>query len=623
MLTQNPPDKRLAFIVKTYLPKQPWVVWDTLSVIFNTIGIDQPAKLIADAALDGVATPAGMTTKQFAFESRDMFRAGTMLSGLPDPSWDHRPVPQVEPTWQYPTKQDADRWRTHRYSSLIFDSPMYWKEPNDGMWKMLVDVIPLVTSKSFADGLMNEPHNADGVFPWIARELSKLSKYVIAATDKASSEFSSFDEYELYTETLDALRRRTNAIAAWAKKNRIDLNKLTLAEVLEDSKHFKVKAAVPQGVVKMRFPSGWTIQELRGRGRLDPEGAKLQHCVGSYCSRVERGEAEIYSLRDPDGVPYVTMEVHPPTGHFMQVFGSENSDVGSDGFNAYVFEEGQANNPPLKKDEVPEVVEAIKRMLEEFIDERSGGHLPSLSLANVNLTSRIQEAIRATRESLRVDRSIDLSGMKLPDIDLSGFDLRETELTQTVLRGAQLNGANLERAEAPSAVFAGANLEHANMQEMQATNAVFGGANLSDAKMVAIKAGDASFVGAKLLSADLRFAYLVKANFSGADLGGANLSNATLKHADLVNADLSGANLSGVRDLEQADTRRATYNGATRFPEGFEPKKRGMIRDDSPTTWEGRERARAEGALGFDDGPFWDDGEHEEHEDDEEEDDDW
>lgn len=616
MLTQNPPDKRFAFVVKTYLSKQPWVVWDTLNVIFNTIGIDQPAKLMADAALDGVETPAGMTPRDFASELKNMFRAGTMLPGLPDPNWDHRPPPQVDPTWDYPQNEDAERWRTHRYSSLLFDSRMYWKEPIDGMWRTLTDAIPLVTSKTFADGLMNEPHKADGVFPWVARELSKLSKHVIAAMDKeGSTNFRNREEYELYTEALDTLRQRTNAIAAWAKKNRIDLNKVTLAEALEDSKHFRVKVAVPQGIVVMRFPSGWTIQELRGRGRLDPEGEKLQHCVGSYCSRVEQGNSQIYSLRDPDGVPYVTMEVYPPTGHFMQVFGSGNSSVGSEGFVGYVLEEGQANDPPLKESEVPEVVEAIKQMLEEFIDERSGGHLPSLAMANIDMTSRVQDAIRR-------DTNISLSEMTLPGIDLAGLDLRKTDLSQTVLRGAKMKGANLENAEAPSAVFSGADLEYANMTGMQATNAVFDLADLSDAKMAAIRASYASFARTKLLSADLRFAYLMKANFSGADLGGANLNSASVKHAVFEGANLSGAILSGVKDLGEADLRRAIYNGATRFPDGFLPAGRGMVRDDAPATWEGRERASAEIASAVDEGLFQDDGEYHPEYDDEEEDED-
>jgi uncharacterized protein YjbI with pentapeptide repeats len=622
-MQRNPPDKRLAFIVKTYLDKQPWVVWDTISVIFNTIGIDQPAKLMADAALDGVETPAGMTPRSFASDLKDMFRAGTMLPGLPDPNWDHRPLPQVDPQ-----NEDAERWRTHRYSSLLFDSRMYWKEPIDGRWRTLTDAIPLVTSNTFADGLMNEPHKADGVFLWVARELSKLSKHVIVAMDKeGSTDFRNREEYELYTEALDTLRRRTNAIAAWAQKNRIDLNKLSLAEALEGSKDFKSKVAVPQGIVVKRFKSGWTIQELRGRGRLDPEGERLQHCVGSYCSRVESGLSQIYSLRDPDGVPYVTMEVDPDSSHFVQVFGEKNSSVGSKEFGSYVFNEGQANEPPLRESDVSVVVEAIQQMLEEFIDERSGGHLGSLALANINLTPRVQAAVRAA------PAGADLSGLRLPRIDLSGLDLTKTILDNTALREANLRGANLTHGTIVSARLDGADLEGADLVGAQAGNTVFNGSNLTGANMAAIKAADAQFSRAIMQSANLRFAYLWKANFADADLSGADLRDTDVRHANFMGADLRGADLRGMKIGEgHGQFRGAKYDGRTLFWDGCSPRLEYMVRDDSPMTEEGRERAGWEAAGDRDAELYQDDeeydpyggrGEDDEDDDEDEDDDDW
>lgn len=626
-MQRNPPDKRLAFIVKTYLDKQPWVVWDTISVIFNTIGIDSPATLARDAALNGVATPSGMTVAQFASDVRDMFRAGTMVPGLPEPGWDHRPAPTSDPTFHYPTKEDADRWRDHRYSSLL-DTSHYWGGPTTGMWRLLINAIPLFMSTEFADGLMNQPHKADGVFPWVARELSRLTKHVIVETDKEAREgYSLRDAWETYEEALDSLRRRTNGIAAWAQKNRIDLNKLSLAEALDGSKDFKSKVAVPQGIVVKRFKSGWTIQELRGRGRLDPEGERLQHCVGSYCSRVESGLSQIYSLRDPDGVPYVTMEVDPPTGHFVQVFGEKNSSVGSKEFGSYVFNEGQANEPPLSERDVSVVVEAIQQMLEEFIDERSGGHLGSLALANINLTPRVQAAVRAA------PAGVDLSGLRLPQIDLSGLDLTKTILDNTVLREANLRGANLMYGKIVSARLDGADLEGANLAGAQAGNTVFNGSNLTGANMGAINAPDAQFSRAIMQSANLRFAYLWKANFANADLSGADLRDTDVRHANFMGADLRGADLRGMKIGEgHGQFRGAKYDGRTLFWEGCSPRLEYMVRDDSPMTEEGRERAGWEAAGDRDAELYQDDeeydpyggrGEDDEDDDEDEDDDDW
>lgn len=54
--------------------------------------------------------------------------------------------------------------------------------------------------------------------------------------------------------------------------------------------------------------NGWTIQRVESENDLLAEGNKMNHCVGSYCSDVERGYAVIYSLRDPKNHPFVTIE---------------------------------------------------------------------------------------------------------------------------------------------------------------------------------------------------------------------------------------------------------------------------------------------------------------------------
>lgn len=71
--------------------------------------------------------------------------------------------------------------------------------------------------------------------------------------------------------------------------------------------------------------NGWTIKKVTSENNLQTEGSKMQHCVGGYCERVERGNTRIYSLRDPRNEPHVTMEV---TGNwnFEQVKGKSNSE---------------------------------------------------------------------------------------------------------------------------------------------------------------------------------------------------------------------------------------------------------------------------------------------------------
>ena len=54
-----------------------------------------------------------------------------------------------------------------------------------------------------------------------------------------------------------------------------------------------------------------TSQEILSKA-LEAEGRNMKHCVGGYCDKVLRGESEIYSLRDPEGNPHITIEKNPP-----------------------------------------------------------------------------------------------------------------------------------------------------------------------------------------------------------------------------------------------------------------------------------------------------------------------
>jgi hypothetical protein len=42
---------------------------------------------------------------------------------------------------------------------------------------------------------------------------------------------------------------------------------------------------------------------------LEVEGTLMKHCVGSYADRVREGRVQIFSLRDPQNKPHVTVEV--------------------------------------------------------------------------------------------------------------------------------------------------------------------------------------------------------------------------------------------------------------------------------------------------------------------------
>lgn len=83
------------------------------------------------------------------------------------------------------------------------------------------------------------------------------------------------------------------------------------------------------------FADGWTVDKVTTEHDLNKEGEELGHCVGGYCTRVESGSTQIYSLRGPKGDPHVTIEIRPDatindaggnTFDVIQVHGKGNTD---------------------------------------------------------------------------------------------------------------------------------------------------------------------------------------------------------------------------------------------------------------------------------------------------------
>lgn len=57
--------------------------------------------------------------------------------------------------------------------------------------------------------------------------------------------------------------------------------------------------------------AGWSWVRPQTAEALDREGALMRHCVGSYAKQVEDDELQIWSLRDPEGRPRMTVETIP------------------------------------------------------------------------------------------------------------------------------------------------------------------------------------------------------------------------------------------------------------------------------------------------------------------------
>ena len=134
-----------------------------------------------------------------------------------------------------------------------------------------------------------------------------------------------------------------------------------------------------------------------------------------------------------------------------------------------------------------------------------------------------------------------MSYARIPQVDLSGADIRDSDLMGATLPRANLSGcrmnpchmyrADLRQATVTRALLNGANLRGANSSR----------ADFSGSDMDRIVLSDANLSGANLSGTNLSRANLTGTNLSGADLSGAILNRANLTRTNLTDAILDGA----------------------------------------------------------------------------------
>jgi hypothetical protein len=187
-------------------------------------------------------------------------------------------------------------------------------------------------------------HQADPLFPWMATQLAKLLKID--------------DKYDSYYSWRRSLTHRGNLLAQWYDAERPDLGKYNLFDAYEQAERWQkqkdIETPPTQGEVVTKLANGWTAQKLTTRKQLEEEGERMVHCVGGYHRAVADGSSIIYSLRDPEGHPHVTIEVKPPNSgggwrttmgrgrdgrpYVEQTMGYEDENPPADEFMPYVEE---------------------------------------------------------------------------------------------------------------------------------------------------------------------------------------------------------------------------------------------------------------------------------------------
>jgi len=159
----------------------------------------------------------------------------------------------------------------------------------------------------------------------------------------------------------------------------------------------------------------------------------------------------------------------------------------------------------------------------------------------------------------------DLGGANLSKARLHSASLDEANLSGTNLSGAELNYANFGLAYLEGTEFRNAFLRGADFSRLGGFSQVnFSGADLSEVDLSEkglskLDFSEANLSGAYLREADLSGANLHRANLFGAYLSWADLRGTNLREANLFGAYLRAADLTGA-DLSHADLRKANFS---------------------------------------------------------------
>ena len=170
------------------------------------------------------------------------------------------------------------------------------------------------------------------------------------------------------------------------------------------------------------------------------------------------------------------------------------------------------------------------------------------NMEHVQLVRRGRDHVARWREANPTEQ-LDLNAaymsyVRASQVNISGADLRNSDLMGAVMRRANLSGCYMN----PSHMY------HADLREADVSNALLNGANMRGADLR----------GTDLSSADLDRAVLSDANLSGANLTNANLQRTSLIGAKLNGAILTGANFSGA-DIVRSDLTDAVLTDADLF----------------------------------------------------------
>lgn len=160
---------------------------------------------------------------------------------------------------------------------------------------------------------------------------------------------------------------------------------------------------------------------------------------------------------------------------------------------------------------------------------------------------------------------IDLTGIDLSNLKISGASFRKTVLTNANFSGSELTNVDFRGAILINSNFSNTKLEGCDLRRTRCDNINFKNSNISTCLLKNSKFIESDFTDSKIISSDLsesnfknsNFENVVleymeffncnfsKVNFKNADLSGAIIQYSSLINANLENANLENTNLTG------------------------------------------------------------------------------
>ena len=156
-------------------------------------------------------------------------------------------------------------------------------------------------------------------------------------------------------------RRLIGEVSDWVRRNNLEhrITGFPWTEAVKQSSEWH-EALIGKGAsrryigrnVALSFGDGWTVERITNANDMAVEGTKLSGCQADYGKDVEAGKVVVYSLRDPDNEPHVTMGIKG--GNIVQIKGANNAYPRKE-FHAHLISfmrELLRNNPGTESTEI-------------------------------------------------------------------------------------------------------------------------------------------------------------------------------------------------------------------------------------------------------------------------------